>query len=218
MAAAVSGGARPGVAADPQAEPLPRAAVMAVVAFSDIETAADLAADVARLTHPQTEVLGAAREFAKWVVRALEGVPKESLFVPQSEMIADGNGDLGVDAARGDARSVLRLCRGVLSSTASYKEAVLKAINAGGHADVTGAAVGALAGAVYGARSLPVHWLQSLYARERIELERKVDAQIVGTLMSAADVACYVAKDVGRNRIHVYQEGEPPSDTRRCSR
>ena len=86
-----------------------------------------------------------------------------------SEMIADGDGDLGVDAARGDARSVLRLCRGVLSSTASYKEAVLKAINAGGHADVTGAAVGALAGAVYGARSLPVHWLQSLYARERIE-------------------------------------------------
>jgi diguanylate cyclase (GGDEF)-like protein/PAS domain S-box-containing protein len=30
----------------------------------------------------------------------------------------------------------------------------------------------------------------------------------VAGLMSAADVACYVAKDLGRNRIHVYEEGD----------
>jgi diguanylate cyclase (GGDEF)-like protein/PAS domain S-box-containing protein len=34
------------------------------------------------------------------------------------------------------------------------------------------------------------------------------DSETVGTLMSAADVACYVAKDLGRNRIHVYEEGD----------
>jgi diguanylate cyclase (GGDEF)-like protein/PAS domain S-box-containing protein len=33
-------------------------------------------------------------------------------------------------------------------------------------------------------------------------------AESVGALMSAADVACYVAKDLGRNRIHVYEEGD----------
>jgi diguanylate cyclase (GGDEF)-like protein/PAS domain S-box-containing protein len=33
-------------------------------------------------------------------------------------------------------------------------------------------------------------------------------SETVGTLMSAADVACYVAKDLGRNRIHVYEEGD----------
>jgi diguanylate cyclase (GGDEF)-like protein/PAS domain S-box-containing protein len=35
-----------------------------------------------------------------------------------------------------------------------------------------------------------------------------VDAasESVGSVMSAADVACYVAKDLGRNRIHVYEE------------
>lgn len=30
----------------------------------------------------------------------------------------------------------------------------------------------------------------------------------VASLLSASDVACYVAKDQGRNRIHVYQEGD----------
>jgi diguanylate cyclase (GGDEF)-like protein/PAS domain S-box-containing protein len=30
----------------------------------------------------------------------------------------------------------------------------------------------------------------------------------VTAVMSAADVACYVAKDLGRNRIHVYEEGD----------
>jgi len=34
------------------------------------------------------------------------------------------------------------------------------------------------------------------------------DSESVGSLMSAADVACYVAKDLGRNRIHVYEEGD----------
>jgi len=33
-------------------------------------------------------------------------------------------------------------------------------------------------------------------------------SESVATLMSAADVACYVAKDQGRNRIHVYEEGD----------
>jgi diguanylate cyclase (GGDEF)-like protein len=34
------------------------------------------------------------------------------------------------------------------------------------------------------------------------------DNEGVAALMSAADVACYVAKDLGRNRIHVYEEGD----------
>jgi EAL domain-containing protein (putative c-di-GMP-specific phosphodiesterase class I) len=34
------------------------------------------------------------------------------------------------------------------------------------------------------------------------------DNEGVAALMSAADVACYVAKDLGRDRIHVYEEGD----------
>ncbi len=33
-------------------------------------------------------------------------------------------------------------------------------------------------------------------------------AETVAGLLSAADVACYVAKDLGRNRIHIYEEGD----------
>jgi diguanylate cyclase (GGDEF)-like protein/PAS domain S-box-containing protein len=36
----------------------------------------------------------------------------------------------------------------------------------------------------------------------------EAESETVATLMSAADVACYVAKDLGRNRIHVYEEGD----------
>jgi diguanylate cyclase (GGDEF)-like protein len=36
----------------------------------------------------------------------------------------------------------------------------------------------------------------------------EASSESVATVMSAADVACYVAKDLGRNRIHVYEEGD----------
>ncbi len=30
-------------------------------------------------------------------------------------------------------------------------------------------------------------------------------------VLSAADVACFTAKDTGRNRVHVYHDGNVPS-------
>jgi diguanylate cyclase (GGDEF)-like protein len=35
----------------------------------------------------------------------------------------------------------------------------------------------------------------------------RADTESVATVMSAADIACYAAKDAGRNRIHVYEAG-----------
>jgi EAL domain-containing protein (putative c-di-GMP-specific phosphodiesterase class I) len=36
----------------------------------------------------------------------------------------------------------------------------------------------------------------------------EADSDSIGSLFAAADVACYVAKDLGRNRIHIYEEGD----------
>ncbi len=41
-------------------------------------------------------------------------------------------------------------------------------------------------------------------------VEISSEGESVASLMSAADVACYAAKDSGRNRIHVYQIGDVP--------
>ncbi|HSY04896.1 MAG TPA: EAL domain-containing protein, partial [Steroidobacteraceae bacterium] len=38
-------------------------------------------------------------------------------------------------------------------------------------------------------------------------VEIRADTDNVASLMSAADIACYAAKDAGRNRIHVYEAG-----------
>ncbi len=37
------------------------------------------------------------------------------------------------------------------------------------------------------------------------------ESDCASSVMSAADVACYSAKDMGRNRVHVYREGEAPA-------
>ncbi len=37
------------------------------------------------------------------------------------------------------------------------------------------------------------------------------ESDCANSVMSAADVACYSAKDMGRNRVHVYREGEAPA-------
>ena len=51
----------------------------------------------------------------------------------------------------------------------NWKDAVLRAVNQGGDADVYGATTGQLAGAVFGVESIPVGWLAMLAGRPMIE-------------------------------------------------
>ena len=44
--------------------------------------------------------------------------------------------------------------------------------------------------------------------------EMSGDSDTLSTIMSAADVACYSAKDSGRNRVHTYSEGHAPERLR----
>lgn len=56
-----------------------------------------------------------------------------------------------------------------LLTTESYQAAVLKAVNLGEDTDTTGAVTGGLAGLLYGAETIPEHWLASIARLVEIE-------------------------------------------------
>jgi ADP-ribosyl-[dinitrogen reductase] hydrolase len=193
-----------------EGEPLPRVAVIAAFGFADRDFALQAAVQLTRLTHPSASVTSAAALYAGWVVAALEGVKGASLFaVDESingaaialsaadrsrllaggwaaaeEMIQDG-------ARRGDAMTVLRMTCAALLVGKTFKEIVTAVVNGGGHADVNGATVGALAGACYGAAALPEKWLAVL--TDRVEIENRADQLLVSALhrmlMDSAEMA-----------------------------
>lgn len=56
-----------------------------------------------------------------------------------------------------------------LLTTKDYAECVIKAVNLGSDTDTTAAVAGALAGMWYGAKTIPVNWLDTLAKRNEIE-------------------------------------------------
>jgi ADP-ribosyl-[dinitrogen reductase] hydrolase len=62
-----------------------------------------------------------------------------------------------------------------VQTTASFEEAVVKAVNGGDDADTVGAVTGEIAGALYGLSAIPDRWLKVLQDREKfIELATKL--------------------------------------------
>lgn len=51
--------------------------------------------------------------------------------------------------------------------TSSFEEAVLMATTHGGDADTIGAIAGQIAGAIYGVRAIPAHWIQAIHQWDR---------------------------------------------------
>ena len=68
----------------------------------------------------------------------------------------------------GQAAEALEAALWSFERAGSFREAVLAAVNLGGDADTTGAIVGQLAGAHYGAAAIPRSWRASLVAEQRI--------------------------------------------------
>ncbi|MGB0696079.1 MAG: ADP-ribosyl-[dinitrogen reductase] hydrolase [Rhodospirillaceae bacterium] len=57
----------------------------------------------------------------------------------------------------------------------SFSSCLIQTVNQGGDADTTGAIVGMLAGATYGAEAIPSGWLTKLDAKAQREIRRQVD-------------------------------------------
>jgi ADP-ribosyl-[dinitrogen reductase] hydrolase len=56
-----------------------------------------------------------------------------------------------------------------VGTTASFEDALIKAVNLGHDADTVGAVAGQIAGAKYGVNAIPERWLNALVRRELIE-------------------------------------------------
>ncbi len=169
-------------------EALLRAGIAAAFELADPERAIALAADLARLTHDHPVVIDACRYAAALAVGVLQGVPREVLLAPlyspvpglwqrqplRREVAAVAAGgwlnipEAPATLAGGDVLAALQLLLGALARGTGYRDTVLTVVNFGLDADANGALVGQFAGALYGADSLPAHWLVGLADAGRI--------------------------------------------------
>jgi len=168
------------------AEPLVRVGIAVAYSLADPLRAIELAVDVVRTTHQAPVVLDAARYFGGLVIGALQGATRTELTAPffspvdglwtkfplkpEIAAVAAGTWNTAsyVPTADGHVVNALKLALWALSRGDDFKSCVLKAVNLGLHADVHGAMTGQLAGAVFGAQSLPANWVSALLERAKI--------------------------------------------------
>jgi ADP-ribosyl-[dinitrogen reductase] hydrolase len=131
-------------------------------------------------THAAPEALECCELFADLLTKALHGQPKAEVMTssvasftsPSVAAIARGAYlDKQVSQVTGSGYCVASLEAALwcFANTSSFEGAVLAAANLGDDADTTAAIVGQLAGAFYGAKGIPVHWLEGLHMAGEID-------------------------------------------------
>jgi ADP-ribosyl-[dinitrogen reductase] hydrolase len=173
---ALSGSADPDTAGNGS---LMRLAPIALRFGHDEQLVQNVAALSSRTTHAATECLDACRVFAVALSRALRGMPKEKVLdlgglpIESTKIRAIAAADHAakpVEQIRGSGYVVdsLEAALWCYARHDNFRDAVLEAVNLGDDADTTGAIVGQLAGATYGAADIPVAWLDRLHLAQEI--------------------------------------------------
>jgi ADP-ribosyl-[dinitrogen reductase] hydrolase len=136
-------------------------------------------ADSSRTTHAAPEAVECCQVLGVAISRALAGADKAHILalgdlpLHEPKVIAIAQGDYigkSIEDIRGTGYCVASLEAALwcFERTDSFEAAVLEAVNLGDDADTTGAIVGQLAGAYYGAGAIPEDWLMKLHMREEI--------------------------------------------------
>ena len=148
--------------------------------YPDEEAAVRYAAQSSRTTHGAPECIDACRLLAGILVRALAGRTIEEVVFAGGVNFA---GSPSISAiARGEYRrkavseilgsgyvvESLEAALWCFLCTDTFETAILRAANLGDDADTTAAVCGQVAGAYYGASSIPQRWLERLVMREQI--------------------------------------------------
>lgn len=133
-----------------------------------------------RTTHAANLCVEACILFADMLVQALAGKDKDEILfggspaeIKSAEILGIANGgykDKKTEHIRGNGYVVdsLEAALWCFWKTQSFEQAVLTAANLGDDADTTAAICGQLAGAFYGERNIPPHWLEKLHMRKEI--------------------------------------------------
>ena len=131
-------------------------------------------------THRAPEALHACRYFGLLISNALQATSKEEVF-SQNDISSNLSARIQrivnrsyLEKTRLDIRGSgyvvdsLEAALWAFETSSSFEEGALKAVNLGDDADTTGAVFGQIAGAFYGEKGIPKHWLKKVAWRERI--------------------------------------------------
>jgi ADP-ribosyl-[dinitrogen reductase] hydrolase len=159
---------------------LMRLAPVVLYHYPNLEAIAEFSGESSRTTHAAPEAIECCRLFGVLLGKALRGDSKEaltgvsgfSLEEPAVARIAGGGYRSREPAEiRGTGYCVesLEAALWCFQRTNTFGEAVLVAANLGEDADTTAAITGQLAGAHYGIRGIPLHWLERVSKRKEIQ-------------------------------------------------
>lgn len=155
---------------------------------ADPEAAIDMSALSSKTTHGAVAAVDACRYLAGLILGAMSGAAKEELLsdryspverywearplAPEIDAIACGSfkhRDPPQIRGTGYVVDSLEAALWAFHRSSSFEEGCLMAVNLGDDADTTGAVYGQLAGAFYGMRGIPKHWMARLTNRMMIE-------------------------------------------------
>ena len=178
----MAGSADPGTAGNGS---IMRLAPVAVRHWRDRTTMLRVARDQSRTTHAAIEAVEGCELLADLLAAAIGGATLPDLVVSDAARRIRG---FRTGQFRGEVRGTghvvasLHAALWAVSRTSTFRDAVLLAANLGEDADTTAAVAGQIAGALYGAASIPAEWLDQLAWRGRIE-------RMAGDLFDAARFA-----------------------------
>jgi ADP-ribosyl-[dinitrogen reductase] hydrolase len=128
----------------------------------DRARAVEMSGESSRTTHGAAEAVDACRLYGGLIVDALDGRPKDQL-------LANRRADPGTPRGSGYVVDSMAAALWAFSTTATFRDGALAAVNLGDDADTTGAIYGQLAGAFYGEAAIPSAWRGRLARRDLIE-------------------------------------------------
>lgn len=153
---------------------LMRLATAVIAARQDWERAISDAGEQSRLTHGAAEAVSACRHFALLLHEAMTGASKDEVLAPRilpEEVPARIRRLAATDwrqvertaiSSSGYVVDTLKAALWAVSTTTSFEESVILAVNLGGDADTVGAVTGQHAGAIHGRSAIPQAWQDKL--------------------------------------------------------